>query len=306
MSEPDRPAAAPSGPPDEGVCPLLEYDPDPSDVVTTALAAASTSPRAAVAPRAVFAFLGGTTQRWAQEHGFERVTSVKLLNQRCPVFVGQHPGKHPDGHPRKQTDGHPGGQTGESGDTAVTLVEMPLGAPAAAIVADDLFRLGVCVAVAVGSCGGLVHLDEGGFVLPTRALRDEGTSWHYAPPTRWIATDPDVRAAIAAACDEAGYPAVAAPTWTTDALFRETAAKVATRRAEGCLVVEMECAALAAVARHRGARFAQLLFTADTLAGGTHDVRGMGRSVHAIALGIALDAAVAAPLDGECARQPSA
>ena len=257
--------------PEQGqICPLLEYDPDPTDVVT---AAQPTTPRAAIAPVAVLAYLGAATTRWADEHGYERVTSVKLLAHRCPVYVGPH--------------------DAPSGPARVTLVDMPLGAPASAIVADDVFRMGVRTAVGVGSCGGLVHFDEGEFVLPDRALRDEGTSWHYAPPARWIATDPDVRAAIAAACAAAGFGAVEAPTWTTDAFFRETRGKVAARRAEGCRVVDMECAALTAVARHRGARFAQLLFTADTLAGAAHDVRGWGRSAHETALRLALDAAAA-------------
>lgn len=249
------------------VCPLLEYDPDPTDLVTAGLPAA---PRAAVAPRAVFAYLGSTTARWATEHGFEQVTSVKLLSHRCPVYVGRHAGPH--------------------GEVEVTLIEMPLGAPASAMVADDAFRLGVRVAVATGSCGGLVALPEGAFVIPTRALRDEGTSFHYAPPTRWIDLDPDVAQAIAGACGAAGASQVQVSTWTTDALFRETRAKVAARLAEGCQVVEMECAALAAVARHRGARFGQLLFTADTLADATYDVRGLGRSARQAAMALALDA----------------
>lgn len=267
----DAPDDPPPDPPlDPGVCPLLEYDPDPVDVVTAAL---PRRPRAVVAPSAVLAYLGDTTTTWAAEHGYERVTGVRLISGTFPVYVGRH--------------------DGTLGSAGVTLIGMPLGGPASAIVADDAMRLGVRSAVAVGSCGGLVHFDEGEFVLPTRALRDEGTSWHYAPPARWIATDAGVRGRIAAACRASSYPFVEAPTWTTDAFYRETPAKVAARRAEGCRVVDMECAALAAVARHRGARFAQLLFTADTLAGETHDVRDWGRSTHETALRLALDAAAA-------------
>lgn len=255
-------------PPDDAqFCPLLEYDPDPLDVVTAGLPA---TPRAAVAPRAVFAYLGSATARWATDHDYEQVTSVKLLSHRCPVYVGRHAG------PR--------------GKAEVTLIEMPLGAPASAMVADDAFRLGVRIAVATGSCGALVALPEGAFVVPTRALRDEGTSFHYAPPSRWIDLDRDVCDAVAAACRAAEVPQIQVSTWTTDAVFRETRAKVTARLAEGCQVVEMECAALAAVARHRGARFGQLLFTADTLAGATYDVRGLGRSARQAGLRLALDA----------------
>ena len=66
-------------------------------------------------------------------------------------------------------------------------------------------------------------------------------------------------------------------TWTTDGLFRETPAKVAARRAEGCLTVEMEAAALFAVAQYRGITIGQLLYAADDLSGDEWDHRGLGQ-----------------------------
>ena len=88
------------------------------------------------------------------------------------------------------------------------------------------------------------------------------------------------------------FPYVECTTWTTDGFFRETAAKVAYRREEGCSVVEMECSALAACAAFRGARFGQILFTADTLADIEHyDERGWGGDSFELALLLCLEAA---------------
>ena len=89
---------------------------------------------------------------------------------------------------------------------------------------------------------------------------------------------------------EAGFGAPHAPTrscpkgaenfqeWTTDGFFRETQDMVRYRGAEGCTTVEMECAALAACARKRGASFGQILYTADSLANiYAHDERDWGK-----------------------------
>lgn len=223
-------------------------------------------------PRGVLTLLGATTPRWAAEHGFEQVTIIDTITMDFPVWVGEHKG------------------------VPVALLEIPLGAPAAVIVADHAFRHGVRAAVATGSCGGLVHVEEGQFVVPTRALRDEGTSFHYAPASRWLDLDPEMVDACEQAVLTAGYGASRVATWTTDAFYRETRGKIAARLAEGCTVVDMECSALVACARFRGTRFGQILFTADTLVDNVHDGRGWGRATHATALQLALDAVVSAPV----------
>ena len=103
---------------------------------------------------------------------------------------------------------------------------------------------------------------------------------------------------LCAACEAAitgrGLKYTECATWTTDGFLRETKRKVAARRAEGCEIVEMECAAFAACAQFRGARFGQILYSADTLAGEEHDVRGWGHDFRDTALTLALDAVVRA------------
>jgi uridine phosphorylase len=104
-------------------------------------------------------------------------------------------------------------------------------------------------------------------VVPSYAVRDEGTSYHYAPPAREIGADPAVVAVIEDVLRESGAPYRVGKTWTTDAIYRETRGRIARRAAEGCITVEMECAAFIAVARFRGVRFGQILAISDDVSG---------------------------------------
>jgi len=104
-------------------------------------------------------------------------------------------------------------------------------------------------------------------ITVTSAIRDEGTSYHYIPPSREVAVDPDVVQALSAIVTSREEQHIAGRTWTTDAYFRETSLRVATRRQEGCLTVEMEASALIAVSRFRGVRFGQYLYAGDDLTG---------------------------------------
>jgi uridine phosphorylase len=114
----------------------------------------------------------------------------------------------------------------------------------------------------------------GHVIVPTSAVRDEGTSYHYLPPSREVAADSEVVAAIIATLERHNLPYVTGKTWTTDALYRETRPKIARRVAEGCITVEMEAAACFAVAAFRGVRFGQILYAGDDLSGDLWDERG--------------------------------
>ena len=128
------------------------------------------------------------------------------------------------------------------------------------------------------ACGSAGVLDQaitfGHVVIPESAVRDDGLSYHYAPPSREVAAHPDGVAAIEAACDKHNIPFLTGKTWTTDAFYRETPKRVALRRLEGCLTVEMEAAGFFAVAEFRGVVFAQALYGADDISGAEWDVRG--------------------------------
>ena len=98
------------------------------------------------------------------------------------------------------------------------------------------------------------------------ALRDEGASYHYVAPSRYMEMQSEAIVTIEQVLEARGISYEEVMTWTTDGFYRETAEKVAYRKEEGCAVVEMECSALAAVAQLRGVLWGELLFTADSLA----------------------------------------
>jgi uridine phosphorylase len=135
----------------------------------------------------------------------------------------------------------------------IGLVGSAVGASFAVLVAEQLFASGCRFLVSVTSAGQLApRRPPPYFVLIERALRDEGTSYHYLPPAAYSVAPPDLLVLMDGAFDEVRLPLERGATWTTDAPFRETAGAVTTARASGLLAVEMEAAALYAFAAARG------------------------------------------------------
>ena len=118
------------------------------------------------------------------------------------------------------------------------------------------------------------EITRGHVVVPSSAVRDEGTSYHYAPPSREIAPSGEAVAAIEAALEERNVPYVLGKTWTTDGFYRETPNLVRRRKAEGCLTVEMEAASLFAMAQFRGVTLGFILSVGDDVSGEKWDDRG--------------------------------
>ncbi len=147
-----------------------------------------------------------------------------------------------------------------------------VGAPFAVLVAEELFACGCRLLISLTSAGQIAPAgDPPYFVIIDRALRDEGTSYHYAPAERFAEADPLLVAIAARAVTAAGLHAQVGPSWTTDAPFRETAAAVEAARAEGILAVEMEAAALYAFARKRNAAVLCLAHVTNRMGLGGHD-----------------------------------
>lgn len=131
----------------------------------------------------------------------------------------------------------------------IGIVGCAVGAPFAVLVAEEMFAAGAGLVISITSAGQLVERRPPPyFVLIDRALRDEGTSHHYAPPTRYSAADPVLLARLDGAFAAFSEPVLTGGTWTTDAPFRETAAAIEARTADGLEAVEMEAAALYAFA----------------------------------------------------------
>ncbi len=158
-----------------------------------------------------------------------------------------------------------------------------IGAPAAAAQVELLAAWGVAEIILVGLAGGLQPgQSPGDLILVERALRDEGTSQHYLPPGRDVAADGSLTARVGEQLAAAGHPFAAGPVWTTDAPFRETAAEVARLSEEGVQAVDMEAAAVLAVAHRRGVAAAAVLAVGDRLAGGVWRPGGQAEGVRAL------------------------
>ncbi|MBQ5542412.1 MAG: nucleoside phosphorylase [Erysipelotrichales bacterium] len=129
--------------------------------------------------------------------------------------------------------------------------------------------------VLYGSCGALDdNLTAGKVVVPTKALRDKGTSYHYQSSADWI--DIPRSMDVARIFAEIGVPFVEGYTWTTDAIYRETKEEAARHKAEGCLVAEMEIAAVQAMCAFRGYHFFPFVYSADSLTGDVWEPRILG------------------------------
>ncbi|WP_341989877.1 nucleoside phosphorylase [Azorhizobium sp. AG788] len=142
----------------------------------------------------------------------------------------------------------------EEGGLAFGIVGYAVGASFAVLVAEQVFVSGCDLLVSVASAGQIAEQAPVSYhVLIERSLRDEGTSYHYLPPSPYAEADPALLALARTAFAGAGCPVLSGATWTTDAPFRETEAGIATRKGQGLLAVEMEAAALYAfsAARHR-------------------------------------------------------
>ena len=149
-----------------------------------------------------------------------------------------------------------------------------LGAPLAAGLFEDVIAFGGRKFIACGGCGVLApDLAVGHLIVVSGAVRDEGVSYHYLPPGREIAANEAGVTALVETLSQRGVSYQVGKTWTTDAPYRETPAKIASRKAEGCLTVEMESAGLMAVAQFRDVVFGQVLYGGDDLSGAEWDDR---------------------------------
>jgi uridine phosphorylase len=158
---------------------------------------------------------------------------------------------------------------------AIAVYHPGVGASLSGAFLEEIIQTGCRVFVAVGGAGGLVpDLTVGHVVVPTAAVRDEGTSYHYLPPGAASEPSPAAVAAIEKVLQAHRVPFVTGKVWTTDAPYRETRGKVERRVTEGCLAVDMEAAAFYAIARFRDVTFGQILAAADDLSQDQWDDRG--------------------------------
>ena len=243
--------------------PILEFDTEQSAVISPTHEKIDV----ALPKKCVFAFLGDYIDKYAKKTDARVITQFISATKHYPIYITRYKGED------------------------VLLCQAPVGAAPAVQILDWLIGYGVREIISAGSCGCLEKFPESTFLVPRKALRDEGTSYHYAPPSRFMGISETARKAIEETILEHGMKYQEVITWSTDGFFRETREKVAYRKSEGCSVVEMECSALAACAAFRGATWGMILYTADSLAEvDKYDERNWGGNAYEYALILCLDA----------------
>jgi uridine phosphorylase len=232
---------------DPADAPILEFDPAPTAVI---------EPSEQIEPsdiptHAVLCFFRDVIDRVVAEHGGREIDHVVSEAGTNPIYELTYDGAR------------------------LALVHPGVGAPMAAAFTEELIARGVRAFVACGGAGVLVpDVAVGHVIVPTAAIRDEGTSYHYLAPARSVEPTRQAVDAIVATLEHHEVPYVTGTTWTTDGYYRETRDKRERRAAEGCLTVEMEAAAFFAVAAFRGVAFGQILYAGDDLSGTAWDSRG--------------------------------
>jgi uridine phosphorylase len=154
----------------------------------------------------------------------------------------------------------------------VGIVGCAVGAPFAVLVAEELLESGCRLLLSVTSAGQIVAVGPTPyFVIIDRALRDEGTSYHYAEPSDYGEADEALVAMAVDALKAAGLHVIVGSTWTTDAPFRETADAIEAAKRRGILAVEMEAAALYAFAKARRANVLCIAHVTNTMGQAAQD-----------------------------------
>jgi uridine phosphorylase len=242
--------------------PILEYDDSQTAVIMPNRKNLYGFPR-----KAVFPFLSDEIEKYAANNCCEKIGEFISATKLYPIYKTTYKGKE------------------------ICLCQAPVGAAAAVQIMDYLIGYGVKEIISAGCCGALIDIGENEFLIPTEALRCEGTSYHYLPPSRTVKINAVVLNCIKQALTENDIKFTECKTWSTDGFYRETKEIVEYRKQEGFQVVEMECSALAACAEFRKVTFGQILFTADTLADvEKYDERDWGTASFPIALKACFDA----------------
>lgn len=153
----------------------------------------------------------------------------------------------------------------DTGNKYILVYRSAVGAPASVSAAEEIFSAGINNLVVFGICGAIADIPPRTFIVPDRAYRDDGTSYHYMPNSEYV----DVKNAdvVDKFLTDRGMATLKGGVWTTDAFYRETRTRRDQMRENGCIAVDMECSALQALCNFRKKNFYTFFITADSLAG---------------------------------------
>ena len=215
--------------------PILNFDPDQDPIINPPVSDA-------LPTKLVLCFFKDVVEKVASEYQAEIVYTFRSECGLFPVYEIEYLGKR------------------------VAFVQPGVGAALTVGVMEEAIASGSHYLVACGGCGVLDRdVAVGHVLLPTEAYREEGASYHYLPPSATVEIDPEIIGLMETVLNDHKIDYIKTKSWTTDALYRETLKKAAFYKAKGCLAVEMELSALAAVAEFRQVKFGQYLYAGDTV-----------------------------------------
>jgi purine-nucleoside phosphorylase len=225
--------------------PILDFDSDPKAIIRPRRIANTTI------KRAVLSFFWEAVGEYANAHHLKLLASFKSEMPDIPLYVDEI--------------------------EQFLLAPMPVGAPMAGAILEQIIALGVERIVVCGGAGVLDAIPLGNILIPTQAIRDEGTSYHYIEASQIAKPDETMLQETCDYFDKNEIPYSKVTTWTTDGFFRETPQKISLRKEQGASCVEMEASALFAIAQFRGVSMVQLLFSGDDVSGEKWDKRNWNK-----------------------------
>lgn len=162
-------------------------------------------------------------------------------------------------------------------DVEIALFMSRVGAPACTVAYEEVLAMGLEKLIMFGTCGVLDrNIDDLAIIIPSSAIRDEGTSYHYMKASEEITVNEKYVSEFIDILSANNVSYVKGKVWTTDAPYRETRAKVLKRKEQGCVCVDMECSAMNAVAKFRNKDLFQFFYAADNLDSAKWDQRSLG------------------------------
>ena len=191
--------------------------------------------------------------RYVETFNCEKISEITNANGREPVYKINYKG------------------------TDIALFMSRVGAPACTVGYEEVTVMGIDKLIMFGTCGVLDrNIEDLAIIIPTHAIRDEGTSYHYMKSSREIEVNKKYKKEFEEILKENNISYVEGKVWTTDAPYRETRDKVLKRKEEGCVCVDMECSAMNAVAKFRKKDLFQFFYAADNLDSTKWDQRSLG------------------------------
>ncbi|QMS85267.1 nucleoside phosphorylase [Candidatus Xianfuyuplasma coldseepsis] len=180
---------------------------------------------------------------------------------------------------------------------SIVLSYAPLGSAAAGGLLEELIAIGIKKVIACGSSGLIGEFDPKKVILVSKAIRDEGLSYHYMEPSVYVETNKELNVLVEKELKAMNIDFKEDIVWTTDAFYRETKSRIEIRKQQGAVAVEMECAGMAAVAKFRDIQFSQILYFSDivkqdTWSGFLVERRKIKDIVNKIAVDIAMKIAI--------------